>query len=390
MTIPPHGPAAASPVPTPDPALAGPGAWLTIDLDAIAANYGLLKQAARGARTAGVIKADGYGLGAVAVARRLARESCDLFFVAHLSEALTLRRDGGPLLERAEIAVLNGVPPGSERLAIGQRIIPVLSAPEAVVAWADVTGGPGGSQAPAFVQIETGMNRLGLTADDVSAVRGRIESLALAGIMSHLACADDPDHPLNARQIARFRDLASGLPPAPWSLANTAAALSQPDTLFDLVRPGIGLYGANPFSKRPNPLMPVVELHARILQTRRIDKGQTVGYGATYEATGPGRLATLSVGYADGFLRAGGGRGMAYVPTSKGPVAAPVVGRISMDLVSVDVTAAPEEATRVGDTVMLIGGPADVDTVGRAAGTLGYEILTSLGQRYARTYLGGE
>ncbi|MGF1455407.1 MAG: alanine racemase [Alphaproteobacteria bacterium] len=388
MTAQRSGSAPASLGPVPDPALAGPGAWLTIDLDAVAANYRLMKDAARGARTAGVVKADGYGLGAVPVARRLAREGCDLFFVAHLSEALTLRRDGGALLEGCAIAVLNGVPPGCEGLAIGQKIIPVLNAPEAVIAWAEAAAGPAGPHAPAFVQIETGMNRLGLTGEDVAAVRGRIESLSLAGILSHFACADDPDHPLNAVQTDRFRSMAGTLPSAPWSLANSAATLSRPDALFDLVRPGIGLYGANPFAERPNPLRPTVELTARILQTRRIDKGDAVGYGATYVAEGPRRLATLAIGYADGYVRAGSGRNAAYVRTPQGPVAAPVLGRISMDLVTVDVTDAPEGLSRVGDSVIVIGGPADVDTVGRAAGTLGYEILTSLGHRYARTYLG--
>lgn len=371
----------AAPTP-PEPSAAD--SWLTIDLDALAANYRTLRQVAKGARTAGVIKADGYGLGAVPVGRRLAREGCDLFFVAHLGEALRLRREGGGAIDRAEVAVLNGIPPGQEGLAVEHRIQPVLNTPEAVEAWLDAikdrTDPP-----RAFLQVETGMNRLGLDAEGLARISNRLPQLPLAAVMSHLACADTPDAPMNDRQRERFAALAADLPEAPRSLASSAAILSNPKTHFDLVRPGIGLYGANPFADRPNPMAPVVTLEARILQTRRIDRGEAVGYGATYVAEGPRRVATLSVGYADGYKRAAGGRATASIAG----IALPVIGRVSMDLITVDVTQAPEEMSQTGDRITLLGGEQDADALGKAAGTLGYEILTSLGQRYARQYKGG-
>ncbi len=363
------------------------GAWLTIDLDAVAANYRHVRSACGGARTAGVVKADGYGIGAVRVARRLAREGCDLFFVAHFAEALALRDRGGAGVDRAEVAVLNGVPPGCEAQALRTRIAPVLNGPDDVTAWHGAVAGR--TDAPgAYLQIETGMNRLGLDGAGLEAVRPAIEATPLAGIMSHFACADDPNHPMNARQLDRFTALAQSLPAAPLSLANSAGALGQPPARFDMVRPGIALYGGNPFAARANPLTPVVRLTARVLQCRWIDAGAHVGYAAAYTAQSRRRVATLSAGYADGYLRAAGGNAAALVETAGGSVQVPLIGRISMDLITIDVTDVPADSVKTGTMVTLIGGAVDVDAVGEAAGTFGYEILTSLGPRYARTYLG--
>ncbi len=386
---------------------------LEIDLDAIAANYRLLRRHAGGARTAGVVKANGYGLGAVQVARRLAEEGCDLFFVAHLNEALELR-DHGHLPGHPDIAVLNGVAPGTEQAFASHNLIPVLNTLQDVERWVGAVG-----DHPAILQVETGMNRLGMPADEWETLLGRdalFNGLNLFAVMSHLACADDPDHPLNARQIARFREIVSHLRGVPASLANSAATLTLPETRFDIARPGIALYGSSPLngvSAEGLGLAPVVRLRARILQVRTIDTGESVGYGATYVAPAPRRIATVSTGYADGLQSCLGHKGM--VRFRGYPV--PLAGRVSMDLLAVDITDALGDNRNAGSAnlaflaglfggrtseapddelagddgfVELIAGNGAVDALAEAAGTIGYEILTALGQRYSRQYLTSE
>ncbi|MSO77168.1 MAG: alanine racemase [Alphaproteobacteria bacterium] len=364
----------------PDPA-ARAGAILTIDLDAIVANYRLLCKRAAG-RVAGVVKADAYGLGMAAVAPALAQAGCRSFFVAHLNEAIALRA----LLADAEIAVLNGLMPGTAGDYRAYRLLPVLNDLGQIETWQREGAAHGAT--PAILHVDTGMVRLGLTEGEVQRLAARPERLAgvpLAYIMSHLACADEPDHPLNAAQLGRFRSALAQLPVrAPASLANSAGVFLGPAYQFDLVRPGIAVYGGNPLPGQPNPMRATVRLQARILQVRSVDSPLTVGYGATYEIVPPAKLATIAVGYADGFPRASSNRGSAAV----GGTRVPMVGRVSMDLIVLDVTAAPAGQVHAGALVDLIGPEWTLDEAAAAAGTIAYEILTGLGRRYHRRYTG--
>jgi alanine racemase len=241
----------------------------------------------------------------------------------------------------------------------------------------------------ALLHIDTGMNRLGLTAGDVAALAIRKDVMAdleLDFVMTHLACADEPGHPLNAEQLARFERLRRSLPPAPTSIGNSAGTLLDAAHRGDLVRPGIALYGGNPFSDRPNPMEAVVTLTAPILQLRDIGEPATVGYGATYVAQSSTRIAVVAIGYADGYPRSLGNCGTAAIHGRR----VPVVGRVSMDLLTLDVGNLPRNAARVGDAVELIGPTVGIDEVAAAAGTISYEILTGLGARLARDYVGAD
>lgn len=232
------------------------------------------------------------------------------------------------------------------------------------------------------------MNRLGLDAGAVAALAtdpARLGGLRIALVMSHMACADEPDHGKNAEQLSAFRALQARLPAAPRSLAASSTLFLGGDYHFDLVRPGAALYGLNPQPDRPNPLAPVVRLSARILQVRDVDTPMTVGYGATHRFTAKGRIATVAAGYADGLFRSLGNRGFGFIEG----VRVPVVGRISMDLTTFDVSALAPEVARPGALVELIGPGHDADALAAEAGTIGYEVLTSLGARYLRSYCGG-
>jgi alanine racemase len=329
---------------------------LTIDLDAIAANYRLLAERARPA------------------------EGCRDFFVATLDEGIELRG----LLPGSRITVLNGLIVGEPTLFREYALMPALNDRGQVDQWrADCqTNGP----VPAVLHLDSGMARLGLPPaelDKLAQDPSRLEGFELALIMSHLACADEPDESMNRRQRDVFAAALTRLPRAPASLSASSGIFLGPDYLFDMVRPGVSLHGVNPRPEQPNPLRPVVGLQAKILQIRDVDTPQSVGYGATHRFAGPARLATLAAGYADGYLRSLSGRGTAHI----GETAVPVLGRVSMDLITVDVTRVPE--ARPGDMVDLIGPYHDVDALAEEAGTIGYEILTSLGRRYRRHYLGG-
>jgi len=354
---------------------------LTIDLDAIAANYRLLAGRARPAVAAAAIKADAYGLGVTQVSRILWAAGCRDFFVATLDEGIELRG----LLGEARITVLNGLIAGEPALFREHALMPALNDLGQVDAWRTYCAETGA--ASAVLHLDTGMARLGLPPAELDMLAGdpsRLAGIEFALIMTHLACADEPDQTMSRRQRDDFAAALARLPRAPASLSASSGIFLGPDYLFDMVRPGVCLYGVNPRPGQPNPLRPVVRLQAKILQIRDVDTPQTVGYGATHRFAGPARLATLAAGYADGYLRSLSGRGTAHI----GEVAVPVVGRVSMDLITVDVTRVPE--ARPGDMVDLIGPHHDIDALAEEAGTIGYEILTSLGRRYRRHYSGGD
>ena len=369
------------------PAAVAPGgasAVLTVDLDALVDNYRLLRDRFTGAACAAVVKADAYGLGAERVAPVLARVGCRHFFVAHLQEGLALRK---VLPDEAEIFVLNGLMPGAEATCRDGRLTPVLNSLAQVDAWAAL-GRRRGEALPAVLQVDSGMARLGLApveVDQLARDPARLGGITVRAVMSHLACADEPDHPANRAQLAAFEALRRRLPPAPASFANSSGIFLGPEYHFDLARPGAALYGVAPVLGRPNPMRAVVRLDARVIQTRWIAANDAVGYGHTFRASGPTRIATLGVGYADGWLRSTGSLGRAYV----GDRALPIVGRVSMDSLTLDISAVAADMLEPGDFVELIGPHQSVDDAAKAAGTIGYEILTSLGGRYVRRHIGG-
>ncbi|MEQ9811612.1 MAG: alanine racemase [Azospirillaceae bacterium] len=357
------------------------GAVLTIDLDAVARNWRQLAARAAPARCAAVVKADGYGLGAVKVAPRLFQAGARVFFVAHLEEAVALR---AVLPGEAVIGVLNGLIAAHASVYLAHDFVPVLNHLGEIAAWRDEAG-KAGRALPAYIQVDTGMNRLGL--DSRETARLIAEPARLAGIdvrawISHLACADQAGHPMTAVQRTRFAGIVARLPPAPASLANSSGIFRGSDLHFDLVRPGCALYGVNPTPEAGNPMASVIALDARILQVREAPAGGSVGYGAAHALARDARIATLALGYADGYLRTGSGRGFVTIAGHK----APIVGRVSMDLLTVDVTDLPEPLCRPGGWARVIGPDRGVDQVAADAGTIGYEILTDLGARYQRRY----
>jgi alanine racemase len=360
---------------------AATGAVLTIDLGAIAANWRALAARVSPAQCASVVKADAYGLGADRVVPALLAAGCRHFFVAHLDEARALlpvlaAESGG---DGARLYVLHGPMPGTAGAFARAGIVPVLNSAAQIAEWRALTDRP-----PAVIQIDTGMSRLGLPPEDVPSGD---PGFPLAFAMSHLACADAPDHPANAAQLAAFARLRPAGTKA--SLAASSGIFLGRDYHFDIVRPGAALYGVAPVPGTANPMRPVVRLQARVIQTRTIPPGSAVGYGHTWRAAGTARIATVAVGYADGFLRSASGRGQAWL----GGLALPFVGRVSMDSITLDATAAPAGALAPGGTVDLIGPHWTVDDAAAAAGTIGYEVLTALGRRYERIYVseaGGE
>jgi len=335
-----------------------------------------------------VVKADAYGLGMAEVAPALARAGCKTFFVATLGEAAELRA----LLLDATIYVLGGLlkDTGPVYRALGLR--PVLNSAAEVEEWAAFCSAVR-AKLPAAIHIDSGMNRLGLSADEVASLaraKGLLGTFELTLLMSHLACADEPDHAKNETQRKTFDSLRAKLPKAPASLANSAGILLGRAYHYDLVRPGIALYGGKASRTGADRFAPVVELSGRILQVRDVPAGETVGYGATRMLKRPSRIATLAVGYADGFFRslsvADGKQGLqVYL----GPHPAPLLGRVSMDLITVDVTDVPEEHARRGAFVELIGKQIPAHHLAAHAGTIDYEVLTNLGARARRRYTGG-
>lgn len=356
---------------------------LTVDLDAIAENWRFLRDRTAHGNCAAVVKADGYGLGLAPVATALAAAGCDTFFVAHLDEGIALRQ----VLKDARITVMNGLMPGQQAIYTEHDLWPSLNDLGQIGAWKAFCAKQE-TALPAVLHCDTGMSRTGLDRTEarvLSAEPDRLQGIDLRFLMSHMACADTPDHPLNREQQRAFAALTQALP-APKQggmLAASSAIFLGPDWHFDWIRPGVCLYGVRPNAEAPNPMKPVVSLDAKILQVRQIDAPESVGYGAGHRVEGPTRIATLAIGYADGFLRSLSNTAKAWV----GEVEVPLVGRVSMDLITIDISALPHIGP--GDTVSLIGAHQDVDALADQAGTIGYEILTSLGSRYARHYVGG-
>ena len=374
----PRHPSAAPESPAGEPtsaAGAAPPARLTIDLGALAQNYRQLTEIASSSEVAAVVKADAYGLGLGPVAGRLAAIGCRSFFVATLEEGVRLRR----LLPDARVFVLQGV--GSAVAACREaRLVPVLNTLAEASEWAEHGGGAG-----AALQLDTGMTRAGLDARDLGellAAPALLNSLKLELVLTQLACADDVLSPMNALQLACFERLRAHLPGVATSIGNSAGILLGPEYRGDVVRPGIALYGGRPFLAGVNPMRPVVRLEARVLQIRELAEDAWVGYGATYRARAHARLATVGAGYADGYPRALGGKGFAAV----GGRRVPVVGRVSMDLTTLDVTELGPEALAVGDYVDLLGGDVPLEEAARLAGTISYELLTGLAPRLSRRW----
>lgn len=362
---------------TPSPWSCNPahaGGFLTVDLDAVVENWRILcRRMPEGRDSAAVVKADAYGLGAEVVGQALAGAGCRTFFVALAEEGIRLRK----ALPDLPIYVLSGPFPGAIPTFRAHNLRPVLNCPTQVNAWLEHC-----PDLPYALHVDTGMNRLGLTRAEFGALR---DTLAPAVIMSHLACGDEPDNPLNTRQLANFREVRAAFPGAVASLANSPGHFLGPEYGFDLGRPGVAIYGGNPTPGRPNPMKPVVGLELRVIQVRQIDSPQAVGYGATHRVSGGARLATVAAGYADGLLRSLSNTGWGTLAG----VRVPVVGRVSMDLITFDVSAVPAAEATPGAFISLLDGEHTVDDLAAEAGTIPYEILTSLGRRYARRYIGG-
>lgn len=370
---------------------------LTVDIGALLANYRLLSATVAPGHCGAALKADAYGVGAAMVAPHLKRAGCEHFFVATVDEGLSLRQ----MLRTGRIYLLNGLPPGAERDIAQGELIPILNSLPEIERWQAFTRAT--APRPAGLQFDTGLNRLGLGPEDALRLIGDphlLDGLEIGLVMSHLACADDPEHPQNRAQLARFREIADNLkiPSRADGRAGTRGGAQKPllslaasssiflgtDYHFDLSRPGAALYGINPVLGARNPLRPVIRLQAKILQLREVDLNMTVGYGASHQVRGPSVLATIGVGYADGIFRSLGNRGAVFVAGQR----APIVGRISMDLVTIDVGHLPRAVLQPGMSVDLIGPEQSIDDLARDAGTIGYEILTNLGARFQRRYTG--
>jgi alanine racemase len=368
-------------------ALAAATGVLTVDLDAIVANWRKLEKTAVPAECAAVIKADAYGCGIDPVATALAGAGCKTFFVATLDEARAARA----ALPTAAVYVLNGFFQncGDAFAKIDAR--PVIGDLNELAEW-DVFCRRSGWAGGAAIHIDTGINRLGLSVAEAQGIIPRINAgdHGITLVMSHLASAEQLNHPLNARQLASFREIASLFSNVPASLSNSSGVFLGAAFQFDMVRPGAALYGINPTPEADNPMRPVVDLKARIVQIRNVEKGETVGYGGTWTARRQTRLAIISAGYADGYFRAAsandGTRGAEVVVAGK---RCAVAGRISMDLTAIDVTDLEKNAARRGHMVTLIGEGISVDEIAHHFGTIGYEVMTSLGRRFARLYKGG-
>lgn len=366
--------------------MAGPtdraSALLEIDLAGIAANWRFLAGVAEPAGCAAVVKADAYGLGGPQVAETLAATGCRLFFVATIEEGIALR---SVLPESIEIAVLNGLLPDTAEEFVEHRLVPLLNDPGQIADWRAIATRRG--RLPAMLHLDTGMARLGLTGREFDGLADELlqpTSIAWRALVSHLACSDTPEHPLNELQRARFAAARRRLAHLSASLAASSGIFLGPAFHFDFVRPGAALYGVNPQPGRPNPMRQIVRLKGRILQVREVDRGQPVGYGAAHIMNTPGRLATVAVGYADGWLRSMSGHGSGRL----GGKRVPLLGRVSMDLIVYDVSGVEPALARPGEFIELLDDDYGVDAAAADGGTIGYEILTALGGRYHRVYRG--
>ena len=365
-------------------------ATLTIDLGALVENWRQMGERAGTAEAAAVVKANAYGIGDTAAARALAKAGCKTFFVAHLSEGERVRAAA----PGATVYVLNGLLPGTEGRFAQHDLSPVLGSVDELEDWAAFRKANNSAVRPAALHVDTAMNRLGLwSGEGLTMARERkalIEEAGIGLLMTHFASSEVADDPANKRQIESFAAIAATFPDIPASIKNSSGHFLSDCPSYQLTRPGYALYGGNPTPGRTNPMRPVIGLTAPIIQVREVEAGTAVGYNGRWTAPDRRRLATIHLGYADGYPRNAGGApdwpgGRAIV----GGVVCPFVGTVSMDLVIVDVTdAAPADAVR-GAPVTLIGGELDIDTVGASARTIGYEMLTSLGRRYTRVHVGG-
>ncbi len=360
-------------------------AVLSIDLEAVAANYRALCARVAPASCAAVVKADAYGLGVAEIATRLWQEGCTRFFVAHLEEALGLRG----LLPQAEIMFFHGVQDAEEAdMAAEKALLPVLNSLHQIAVWRDHAK-QRERALPCLLHVDTGMHRLGLPMEEALALveNGLPPELDVRVVMSHLACIATPEHPLNACQLARAAQIQQAFAPLPFSLANSGGCAAGSDYHYDLVRPGCALYGIHSVPSQGPLWQQVVELRAPILQIRTLQQEGSVGYGATITLPKGSQVATLPVGYADGYLRSLSSSGACVEIAG---TRCPVIGRVSMDLITVDVTHLPDAVLRAEDRLdaVLLGGKAtSVDQVASWAGTIGYEVLTRLGARFTRRYL---
>jgi alanine racemase len=376
---------ATAPLATADPTEAG--GVLTIDLAAVESNWKRLAGLTVPVECAAVVKADGYGCGLEPVTRTLHRAGCRTFFVADVAEGRRART----VAPDATIYVLNGVMPGSAQAFAADHLRPVINSTTELAEW-DAFVATKNWRGGAALHVDTGMNRLGITVEEAAAIAPRLQSEnhGFTLVMSHLACAESPDHPMNARQLRLFRDIRMVYRGVASSLANSSGIFLGERAYCDLVRPGVALYGVNPTPGKANPMRRVVEVKGRIIQVRTIDKGETVGYGAVFTAGRASRIAIIAVGYADGFLRsAGTARGKPAAEVIVAGKRCPLAGRVSMDVLAVDVTDVAEGAVRRGDFATLIGDRMSVDDLAAGMGTIGYEVLTDLGRRYHRLYKGG-
>jgi alanine racemase len=366
-------------------AATGYGCRLTVDLGALIRNWQALDKVSDGALTGAVVKGDAYGVGIDAASRAFYFAGARFFFVATPDEALAVRA----ALPDAFIFVLDGLFPGAAPLYVGERLMPVLSSLPMLEEW--LVACLGRNEAlPAALHFDTGMNRLGFRLSETSIVKRMCDEIGYAPqmIMSHLACADQPQHEKNRTQLALFASVMAQFPGIPASLANSAATMTSRDMHFQMVRPGIALYGGRAVNGRRNPMMPAVTLEAPILQVRDAKTGESVGYGATYTLSRDSRVGVIAIGYADGFLRSlsstnqhGGGR--AFV---RGKLV-PIIGRVSMDMCMIDLTELGTDLPLPGEMVEVLGKNISVDDQADPAGTIGYEILTSLKGRYSRGYI---
>lgn len=362
---------------------AGHTPQLTVRLGTLAANHRQVRRRAAGAMVAPVVKADAYRMGMAEVVKALAAEGTSSFFVARVEEGMALRA----LLPEARIFVFDGVVGGTAPALISHRLTPVLNAAEEIAEWSEAAAARK-TILDAAIQVDTGMNRSGLSRSELADLSAHA-ARALAGInlnliMSHLACAEDPEHPQNRRQLERFRAALAALPPAPASLSASAGIELGQEYHFDLVRPGMSLYGGKPIPSRPNPYHLVAVLTSQVLQLRKLDSGESVGYGATFTARRPTTLAIVALGYADGLIRATGAKGRAAI----GGVLVPYAGRISMDLLALDVTDVPIHAIHRGAMVEFLGDRISLEDAAHAAGTNTHEVLTAISPRARRVYSG--
>ncbi|MBV9260911.1 MAG: alanine racemase [Pseudolabrys sp.] len=369
---------------TSGPPEAEAGGALTIDLGAIEANWKALSRRALPSECSAVIKADAYGCGLEPVATTLARAGCKTFFVADLFEARRLRQ----VAPEVAIYVLNGLMPNTASSFANIHAQPVIGSLTELAEW-DAFCSSNNWRGGAALHVDTGMNRLGISAGEAAAVAPRIraENHGITLLMSHLAISQIPDHPLNDKQIKLFREVRILFRGIASSLANSSGIFLSQAAHCDMVRPGVALYGVNPTPGRSNPMRPVIELRGRIIQVHAVTKGETIGYDAQWTAKRNMRVAVVAVGYADGYLRAAGSS-----DEREGAVAiiggkrCPLAGRVSMDLITIDVSDLPDGTPKRGDVATLIGDEITLDDLATAAGTIGYEVLTSLGKRYHRVY----